>query len=49
MPRMPQRLLPGGYVDKEGVLWLFQRDEKPMRAAEAVVDGSFYQETHTYV
>lgn len=43
-----QRLLPGGYVDKEGVLWLFQREEKPMRAAEAVVDGSFYRE-NTYL
>ena len=43
-----QRLLPGGYVDREGVLWLFQREEKPMQVVEDVVDGSFYHE-NTYL
>ena len=43
-----QRLLPGGYVDREGVLWLFQGEKEPMQAAEAVVDGSFYRE-NTYL
>ena len=43
-----QRLLPGGYVDREGVLWLFQGEEKPMQVVEDVVDGSFYRE-NTYL
>lgn len=42
-----QRLLPGGYVDGEGTLWLLGEAE-PMRVADAVVDGSFYGE-NTYL
>lgn len=43
-----QRLLPGGYVDTEGVLWLFQSEKEPVQAVEAVVDGAFYHE-NTYL
>ena len=43
-----QRLLPGGYVDTEGVLWLFQSEKEPMQTVEAVVDGSYYYE-NTYL